>query len=228
MLNHFYKDKLYPLQDSVLKEIALTNTSFYLTGGTVLGRFLLNHRYSDDLDFFLNANSDFQGMTKTVVDHLGKTFKNIIVSSLQDSYARYFVLDGELELKVEFVNDVKYRVSSPVKDTKGIWVDTWDNILTNKITALTRNEGKDFADILFLSLKYPFNWETMISHARGKDAWINEINISQQLMNFDLRKLEKVKFSEYVDTNKIAKEYFEILAKESLHGFDNSLYGRTL
>lgn len=228
MSDHFYKDKLYPLQDRVLNEIASTNTSFYLTGGTVVGRFLLNHRYSDDLDFFLNANSNFQVMTKTVMDHLRKVFENISDSSLQDSYARYFVKDGDVELKLEFVNDVKYHVGSPVKDANGIWIDTWDNILTNKITALSRSEGKDFADILFLSLKYSFNWEAMISHAKEKDAWTNEINISQQLMNFDLRKLEKVKFPEYFDTIKIKKEYFEILAKESLHGFDNSLYGRTL
>lgn len=228
MLNHFYKDKLYPLQDKVLKEIVLSNTSFYLTGGTVLGRFLLHHRYSDDLDFFLNANSNFQAVTKTVVDQLRKTFENIIDSSIQDSYARYFVLEGGFELKLEFVNDVKYRVGSPVKSANGIWLDTWDNILTNKITALSRNEGKDFADLLFLSLKYPFNWETMISHAKEKDAWINEINISQQLMNFDLRKLEKVKFSEHFDATKIRREYFEILARESLHGFDNSLYDHKL
>lgn len=228
MLNHFYKDKLYPLQDKVLKEIVLSNTSFYLTGGTVLGRFLLHHRYSDDLDFFLNANSNFQAVTKTVVDQLRKTFENIIDSSIQDSYARYFVLEGGVELKLEFVNDVKYRVGSPVKSANGIWLDTWDNILTNKITALSRNEGKDFADLLFLSLKYPFNWETMISHAKEKDAWINEINISQQLMNFDLRKLEKVKFSEHFDATKIRREYFEILARESLHGFDNSLYDHKL
>ena len=77
-------------------------------------------------------------------------------------------------------------------------------------------------------MKYPFNWETIIDHAKQKDAWINELNISQQLMNFQLEKLEEVKFPDDFDRYKIKKEFFEIMARESLHGFDNSLYGHTL
>ena len=228
MSNHFYKDNLYPLQDSVLKVIGASGTPFYLTGGTVLGRFLLNHRYSDDLDFFQNATSDFLIKTNSVIDHLRNTFQNIKEGTQQDSFARWFVLDGDVELKLEFVNDVKYRVGLPTETESGVWHDSWDNILTNKLTALSRNEGKDYTDVLFLSLRYPFNWETIIDNAKQKDAWINEINISRQLMNFDLEKLEAVKFPEDFDKRKITKEYFEILARESLHGFDNSLYGRNL
>jgi len=228
MSNHFYNDKLYPLQDKVLKEIGASGTSFYLTGGTVLGRYLLNHRYSDDLDFFQNATSDFLVKTKEIIDHLRKSFQNIREGTQQDSFARYFVSEGDIELKIEFVNDVKYRVGAPTQDRTGVLYDSWDNILTNKITALSRNAGKDFTDVLFLSLKYSFNWETIVDQAKRKDAWINEINISQQLMNFDLEKLEEVKFQENFDKNKITRKYFEVLAKESLHGFDNSLYGRIL
>ena len=228
MSNHFYNDRLYPLQDRVLKEIGAMNTSFYLTGGTVLGRFLLNHRYSDDLDFFQNATSNFLVESNEVINHLRKTFQNVVESNQQDSYARYFVVEGDIELKIEFVNDVKYRIGSPVQGISDVKFDTWDNILANKITALSRNAGKDFTDVLFMSLKYPFNWETIIDHAKQKDAWINEINISQQLMNFKLEKLEEVKFPEDFDRIKIRKEFFEIMARESLHGFDNSLYGRTL
>ncbi|MDR0551108.1 MAG: nucleotidyl transferase AbiEii/AbiGii toxin family protein [Spirochaetaceae bacterium] len=34
-----------------------SGTAFFLTGGTALSRAYYNHRYSDDLDFFLD-NSD--------------------------------------------------------------------------------------------------------------------------------------------------------------------------
>jgi len=37
--------------------------SFYLTGGTALGRHYLKHRYSDDLDLFVNRNNDFKQLT---------------------------------------------------------------------------------------------------------------------------------------------------------------------
>jgi len=228
MSNHYYKDLLYPMQDNVLKQIGVSGTPFYLTGGTVLGRFLLNHRYSDDLDFFLNAASDFRYQIDKLIGFLKLTFKDIRMNNLQDSFARFYVVEGELQLKLEFINDVKFRVGMPTRNEVGLQIDTWDNILSNKLTALARTAPKDYSDVLFLCLKYKFNWKTIIGHAKQKDAWINEINISQQLMNFELEKLTEVKFLEDVESKKITKDYFKILARESLHGFDNSLYGRIL
>lgn len=54
----YYENFLYPFQDQIF---ALIQTdAFYLGGGTCLSRFYYNHRYSDDLDFFLMAMI-FQG-----------------------------------------------------------------------------------------------------------------------------------------------------------------------
>jgi predicted nucleotidyltransferase component of viral defense system len=48
--------KLYLTQDKVLLKLKPVLSSFYLTGGTALGRFYLNHRFSEDLDFFMNQS----------------------------------------------------------------------------------------------------------------------------------------------------------------------------
>lgn len=53
-------NQLYSLQAKVLKLFNAINSSFYLTGGTALGRFYLNHRLSADLDFFVNNNLNFK------------------------------------------------------------------------------------------------------------------------------------------------------------------------
>jgi len=37
-----------------------SGTPFYLTGGTALSRGYFNHRYSDDLDLFVNNHKDKQ------------------------------------------------------------------------------------------------------------------------------------------------------------------------
>lgn len=50
----FYFDRLYPMQDEVLRLIRSADTEFYLTGGTAASRGYLNHRFSDDLDLFVN------------------------------------------------------------------------------------------------------------------------------------------------------------------------------
>ncbi|MDD4310358.1 MAG: nucleotidyl transferase AbiEii/AbiGii toxin family protein, partial [Candidatus Cloacimonetes bacterium] len=46
---------LYKLQDRAIAELKEVLDGFYLTGGTALDRFYLHHRYSEDLDFFINA-----------------------------------------------------------------------------------------------------------------------------------------------------------------------------
>lgn len=220
MSDHYYKTKLYPLQDRVLQEIGKTHTSFYLTGGTLLSRFILHHRYSDDLDFFVNADPDFLDKVRKAMVPVLERFPQAELSSSQEAYVRYFVQEEDLKLKIES--------GQPARITNGIYVDTWENILSNKVTALSRNAAKDFIDILFISMKFTFNWEVIIDDAKKKDAYINEIEVSERLMNFDLSLLKDVTFPAEVDQSKITSEYFQILACESLHGFDNSLYGRTL
>ena len=55
----FYLHTLYPFQDQVLKSINQVDTGFYLTGGTAASRGYLRHRFSDDLDLFVNDDDRF-------------------------------------------------------------------------------------------------------------------------------------------------------------------------
>ena len=69
-----YLDNLYPLQDKVLNSLSPLESTFYLTGGTALGRHYLNHRFSDDLAFFFNRSTSFQKETQLAIAELKKTF----------------------------------------------------------------------------------------------------------------------------------------------------------
>lgn len=55
----FYYDSLYPLQDAVLNAIGSVETEFYLSGGTAASRGYLHHRFSDDIDLFVNDDDRF-------------------------------------------------------------------------------------------------------------------------------------------------------------------------
>ena len=55
----FYFEVLYPFQDRVIQAIRQVDTGFYLTGGTAASRGYLQHRFSDDLDYFVNDDSRF-------------------------------------------------------------------------------------------------------------------------------------------------------------------------
>ena len=66
----FFFDTLYPLQDRVLKVINTVETDFYLTGGAASSRGYLHHRFSDDLDLFVNDDPRFRLWTDRIVHAL--------------------------------------------------------------------------------------------------------------------------------------------------------------
>jgi len=68
------------------------NPGFYLTGGTALGRFYLNHRYSEDLDFFVNADPEFKEKHILIGKKLRDEFSLLPEQTVAyDDFARYFI-----------------------------------------------------------------------------------------------------------------------------------------
>ena len=60
------------------------HTPFYLTSGTAISRAYFNHRYSDDLDFFVNADNDFLEFLKKVIDEIKIYCKNNDITFLKN------------------------------------------------------------------------------------------------------------------------------------------------
>lgn len=74
----FYNKILYPLQDRVIP--LFKDTPFYLTGGTTLSRGYYNHRYSDDLDYFVNDRDDFEKIADRVISRLLNDFGDLQIA----------------------------------------------------------------------------------------------------------------------------------------------------
>ncbi len=127
----------------VLKLIMEVDDTFYLTGGTALGRHYLKHRYSDDLDLFVNRSSDFKQLTDVIISQLEKHFPGIESALLTEDFARFFIHYKEHYLKIEFVNDVSFHTGEIQSVNFFHKIDSWENILSNKICALARDEAKD-------------------------------------------------------------------------------------
>ena len=60
-------------------------------------------------------------------------------------------------MKIEFVNDVLFHTGEIQITNFFHRIDSWENILSNKICALSPDEAKYVADLIFLSMKYTFN-----------------------------------------------------------------------
>ena len=222
MPEDYYINKLYPLQDMVLASIATVGSEFYLTGGTALGRFYLGHRYSDDLDFFVNDAADFKEQVNNVVTRLQKDGLSFDIGATSNSFARLNIERNGVYLKVDFVNDVPFHSGDIVLHEKYGRVDNWRNILSNKISALSRLEAKDVADILFISMSYLFNWEHIIEDAKQKDLWVEPIEAARLIGEFPVERFSPIKWIMPAGGLPIEK-YLEQIQHDIFYGTNNNL-----
>ncbi len=164
----FYFHVLYPFQDEVLKVLNRVKTGFYLTGGTAASRGYLNHRFSDDLDFFVNDDARFILWTDRWIQALSENWR-VEVSLRGERFVRLFLHTSEVVLKIEMVNDVPSRVGAVRVHPVLGRLDSPENILANKITALLdREEPKDLADIWGFCTRLKLRLADAIEGARGK------------------------------------------------------------
>lgn len=215
--------ELYKFQDLVLLELSKLNLSFYLTGGTALGRFYLHHRWSDDLDFFTNSSPEFSLEIKEVNQKILSRFDRDSNSEIvSEDFYRTFLHHGSLTLKLEFVNDVAHYTGD-VHSIRGIRVDNLKNILCNKLTALLgRDEPKDVFDILFISLNYSFNWKEIFAESKEKSL-MNEIDIIQRLSSFPIEFFDQVKWRHDQITMTDFRHWIEVITNDFTFAANNSL-----
>jgi len=223
MQENYYQKRLYPIQDNFLNIISKLPVDFYLTGGTALSRCYLNHRYSDDLDFFVNNAKNFKEQVEVILGELtGRKIQYEIVT-ISKSFVRLQVEDQENSLKIDLINDINIHFGGIDNCSIFSRVDNPLNILSNKICAISRYEPKDIADIVFISESYAFSWEKILNEAKQKDIWVNPIEISRIIYEFPSEKLSLIKWIKPVNIEKIQK-YIKIAAKDILNGENNSIH----
>ncbi len=227
----WYQEKLYPLQDGVMHIIKKLNTPFYLTGGTALSRHYFNHRYSDDIDLFVNADSNYPDHVTRVYQTLSEAENNNDIRLITDKTRRfkdlsqfwvYSVSDSDTELKIDLINDVSAHFgNNEISNSLGL-IDSWENILSNKIAALSRFEPKDVADIWIISKNKKFNWRNILADAKTKEAGLEIDILYNMIKSVPMDILDKIKWIQPVDYTCIAEDLNQI-AEDILWGKANSL-----
>lgn len=181
--------KLYKLQDEVLKVVFETEREFYLTGGTCLSRFYVEKRYSDDLDFFTNQSPRYSFAIKNIKKALQNSFEVIIEVESKD-FTRFKVDDL---LQVDFVNDTAFRYKEPIINEKNYLLDNIENILSNKITAVIgRDNPKDVFDIYLIWKNYEIDWKEILESAHQKAGFSDE-ELIIRLKSFPRELLSEIK-----------------------------------
>lgn len=204
------------------------NLPFYLTGGTALSRYYFQHRYSDDLDFFVNSDPDYKNYIRQLFTALesahksGEFFINYDKVITADDYTQVIIEKNEALLKIDLVNDISIHFGEIQDDKKLGRVDPWRNILSNKISAIFRFEVKDYVDIWIIAKNKKFNWKQIISEAKQKEAAVDPIGIFELFKSFPFENLELIKWK--INSNcEIVKNDFDIISNDIFHGRENSL-----
>ncbi len=148
---------LTPLQIDFLEEFTGSDLRniFRLTGGTALSAFYLEHRYSEDLDFFTDEK-----IPSYLPEEFLKSLDFVDSLSLTRLYDRNIfhlkLRDGGF-LKTEFVYYLRKNIESPV-NIEDLLVDSLLDITVNKLSAISdRLDAKDYVDLYFAITSKGYN-----------------------------------------------------------------------
>lgn len=193
-----YFARLYPLQDSVLAAFAAADTEFYLTGGTAASRGYLDHRFSDDLDLFVNDDERFAlWADRLIAGVAARPEWRVSVGLREPRFVRFSVLATGIDLKIELVNDVPSRVGRVSLHPVLGRLDSAENILANKLTALAdRQEPKDLADVWGFCTRRGLSIGAALEGAHGKAAGLFPVDLARPLLSATSSDWELVRWIE--------------------------------
>lgn len=156
----------------------------YFTGGTPLSAFYLNHRLSEDIDFF----SEEEINLLPVRAFIGKVQKELKLKKVD--YRQYLGLhtfqlyfSDENILKVDFCYYPFSRIEQGIV-YKNIKVDSVLDIAVNKVHTIAMNpRARDFIDIYFIIKERNCNFKDLLLKAKIKFDWhIDAIQLGSRLL----------------------------------------------
>ncbi len=209
-------------QEVVLKSIAKTDLAgrFYFSGGTALAYYYLQHRYSEDLDFF--SENEFDPLEISVFIKNLQSRIGFINFDYQNSFNRnlYFLKwqDKSEVLKLEFTYYPFKQIESPkLKD--GLRVDSVIDIAVNKLfTIAQKPRGRDYFDLYMIIDKYNFKIEDLRMLAKQKFDWdVDKLLLGTRFNEVDQCKDDPIisnKSFDLVEVESFFKEKARELGKE--------------
>lgn len=175
-----------PLKRDFLKAFFAREARFFLTGGSALGLFYLDHRFSYDVDLFSPDRPDWLEIDGTMRQCTKDISAMLELRRDAPTFRRYQLLRDEEREVVDLVLDI-----DPQLDPEKLWidrirVDTLREIMVNKITTLIgRCEIKDLVDLYFLEQE-GYRVEDYFKDASRKDGGLDAGMISLLLNSLEI------------------------------------------
>lgn len=194
--------------------------NFYLTGGTALAEFYLQHRLSEDLDFF--SEIEFNPQDISVI--LKKISKQAGIKKIdfEQSFNRnlFFLKLADGVIKTEFTYFPFQEIEKREKHG-GILIDSLVDIAVNKVfTIYQKPRARDFIDLYLIIQKTGWTIGNLVKKARIKFDWhIDPVQLGAQFMTVTevkdyprmLKEIDGKKWQDFFikETKKLGKDIFE-------------------
>lgn len=128
------------------------------------------------------------------IQALTKNWKCTVLAK-EERFARLDLVQNDVSLKIELVNDVPARVGAIQNHAILGRLDSAENILANKVTALLdREEPKDFADIWGFCCRKNLSLQDAITNAQSKAAGIFPADLGRVLTSVNHTDWETVRW----------------------------------
>jgi hypothetical protein len=124
---------------------------------------------------------------------------------------------------MDIVNDVAPHYGDMEWDNALGRVDSWRNILSNKVSALYRIEAKDVVDLWTLARIRNFNWADIIREASSKEAGLDPIVLYDLLKSFPREGLSSIKWTSLKPEDDLIMTDLSVMANEMFEGKKNTL-----
>jgi predicted nucleotidyltransferase component of viral defense system len=122
---------------------------FYLTGGTALSEFYLQHRLSEDLDFFSESNINEAKIDKFISYASDKLGAKIVKETHMAILIYKLSFDKGEILKIDFANRPFKELETGTKFKNLKIASLWDIVVDKFYTILHRTTARDFIDLYF-------------------------------------------------------------------------------
>jgi hypothetical protein len=170
---------LTALKKDFLKAFFERSQAFFLSGGSALGIFYLQHRLSYDLDFFTtDERTEWHLLDNEVRSVSGAIGAQCQAITTAPTFRRYQLNRNTERELLDFVVEMVPQIDADKAQFGKLRVDTLREITANKIcTLIGRCELKDLVDLFFLN-KRGFKVRDHFATAHQKEGGLDPAMIS--------------------------------------------------
>jgi hypothetical protein len=160
---------------------AAANDDRYLAGGAALHFAPNSVRYSDDLDFFHDAEDRVARAFAADRARLESAGYRVSVESTLPGFVRTLVERAGEATRVDWARDTAWRFMPLVRDALGGWLLDPVDLAINKVLALAgRDEARDFVDTMFAH-RHILALAGLVWAAAGKDPGFTPLSLLELL-----------------------------------------------